>query len=193
MKFKIIALLMLAFFAAGCGSARWQETEVSKHDGVSVKLQQRIEDGRPLQLNYSHPADIAPGALERFFRDLEYTYKAGLLGGVDQSPVFQDHEIQRLAPSVARALEKADSTRRVHFTSFNYGRDFLFTKRRITQGVVFIDEDGKLNIAFSWINQNVDLEDKPKTPGENGRQEDVEIVDSSKKLLADESYMQRVE
>lgn len=194
MKSRIILpLVLVAFFVSGCGSARWQESEISDEGGVSVKLQQRIEDNRPVELNYSHPADIDPDVLERFFRDLEYSYKSGILGGVDQSPVFQDHEIERLAPSVSRALEKADSTRRVHFTSFNYGREFLFKKRRITRGIVFLDKDEKLNIAFSWINQPVDLDDKPKTAGETGRREAVEIDSSSRNLFADVAYAANAE
>ncbi|MGM0787101.1 MAG: hypothetical protein ACQETG_05255 [Thermodesulfobacteriota bacterium] len=194
MKSRIILPLMLvAFFVSGCGSARWQESEISNEGGVSVKLQQRVEDNRPVELNYSHPADIDPDVLERFFRDLEYAYKSGILGGVDHSPVFQDHEIERLAPSVSRAIEKADSTRRVHFTSFNYGREFLFKKRRITRGVVFVDKDEKLNIAFSWINQPVNLEDRPKTAGETGRREAVEIADSSRSLSADVAYAANAE
>ncbi|MFP4256013.1 MAG: hypothetical protein ACLFQ9_04050 [Desulfobacterales bacterium] len=189
MKSRIILpLVLVAFFVSGCGSARWQESEISDEDGVSVKLQQRVEDNRPVELNYNHPADIDPDVLERFLRDLEYAHKSGILGGVDRSPVFQDHEIQRLAPSVSRALEKADSSRRVYFTSFNYGREFLFKKRRITRGVVFVDEEDKLNIAFSWINEPVNLDDKPETAGESGRREAVEIVNSSKSLSADVDY-----
>jgi len=84
--------------------------------------------------------------------DLQYTEKAGLMNNIKQRPVFQQTEIDRLAPVLAATLAKADAGQRLRFISFNQGQTAIFSESRKTEGVVFIDSTGRLNFAFNYIN-----------------------------------------
>ncbi|MFP4453267.1 MAG: SHOCT domain-containing protein [Desulfobacterales bacterium] len=194
MKSKIVVVLMFVFVFTGCASTRWEETKISETDAVSVSLQQQIKDDAPVAANYSHPAaDIDSALLKQFFNDLVYIGRSAILGRKERHPVFQQEEIEKLAPAVAKALKKADSNSRVYFTSFNYSSDSLLKKRRITEGAIFLDENGKLNIAFSWINQRVDINDKPILRDEAVSRDPFETDDTVNKLAADKSYMQKAD
>lgn len=191
---------MLAAILAGCASAGWQETKVAEKDGVTVKLQKRVKEGATVEQNYSHPVNnIDTALLYRIFRDLKYIGRSPYLGKQVEKPVFQKQEIERLAPAVAIALKRADSNSRVYFASFNYSTDTLLKKRRLTEGVIFIDENKKLNIAFSWINQQVNLYDEPlldgdpELEGKSEPREPLETYDTAKKLAADVSYIKKAE
>jgi hypothetical protein len=45
MKQYMIAVLLIAMFAAGCGSGGWRESAVAKDDGVVVRLEQQMKKG----------------------------------------------------------------------------------------------------------------------------------------------------
>ena len=185
-----ISILFCVFFAAGCASSGgWQDSTVNKDSGFIVKLQQKIKDGRPVAQEYSHPAEIAAESLAWFFNDLSYMTSPKLLSDSEEKPVFQNSEINRLAPAVSRALKDADATQRIHFTSFNYSRSLLFQKRRITQGALFVDAGGNLNIDFSWINEEVNLEDQPKGSGEFSRGDPIGMAEADTPVLANRPYI----
>ena len=186
----LISILFCVFFAAGCGSSGgWQDTAVNKNSGFIVKLQQKMKDGGPVAQDYSHPAEIRAESLTWFFNDLSYMTSPKLLSDSKEKPVFQNREINRLAPAVSRALKNADAGQRVHFTSYNYSRGLLFQKRRITQGTLFVDAKGNLNIDFSWINEEVNLDDEPKGKGEFSRGDPIGMAEGNTPVLANRPYI----
>ncbi|MFW6011182.1 MAG: SHOCT domain-containing protein [Desulfosalsimonas sp.] len=200
MKKIIIALTIFVAILAGCASTGWQETKVAEEDGVTVKLQKQVEKGATVEQNYNHPAGkIDTDLLTRVFRDLKYIDRSPILGRPVEKSVFQKQEIEKLAPAVAMALKRADSNSRVYFASFNYSTDTLLKKRRITEGVLFLDENKKLNIAFSWINQRVDVNGEPLLYGDrqleakSDARDPLETYDTAKKLAADISYIKKAE
>ncbi|MCF8036693.1 MAG: SHOCT domain-containing protein [Desulfobacteraceae bacterium] len=162
---------------------------MNKDSGFIVKLQQKMKDGRPVAQDYSHPAEIGAESLAWFFNDLSYMTSPKLLSDSEEKPVFQNREINRLAPAVSRALKNADAAQRVHFTSYNYSRGLLFQKRRITQGTLFVDAKGNLNMDFSWINQEVNLEDQPKGKGEFNQGGTIGMAESDTPVLANRPYI----
>lgn len=193
MKKKILALTILAAMLGGCASGGWQETGVAEEDGVTVKLQKRLEKDATVEQNYSHPAkDIDTALLKRIFQNLEYTERS-IFSGRSKKPVFQEQETEKLAPAVATALKRADSDSRVYFASLHYTTDTLLKKRRITEGVIFLDENKKLNIAFSWINQRTDVHGEPLLKDQTASREPLETNDAAKKLVADISHIQKAE
>ncbi|MFW5908643.1 MAG: SHOCT domain-containing protein [Desulfosalsimonas sp.] len=200
MKKIIIALTIFVAILAGCASTGWQETKVAEEDGVTVKLQKQVEKGATVEQNYNHPAGkIDTDLLTRVFRDLKYIDRSPILGRPVEKSVFQKQEIEKLAPAVAMAFKNADSDSRVYFSSFNYSTDTLLKKRRITEGVLFLDENKKLNIAFSWINQRVDVNGEPLLYGDrqleakSDARDPLETYDTAKKLAADISYIKKAE
>lgn len=190
MKPKVIALLSLIVFLAGCGTAtRWKETAFTERSGIEVKLQQQVREGRAVNQNYSHPIDIDSVKLAWFLDELSYQEEPFLFGDPQKKSVFLDEEIDKLAPALSRALKEADSSQRLRFKSFNYGTGLVLKKRRVTEGVLFVDSGGNLNVAFSWINEPVDLEDEPKAQQHIGRRNVLEIEVAEKPLVIDEPYM----
>ncbi len=185
----LVMILFCVFFVAGCGSAGWQDTAVNKDSGFIVKLQQKMKDGRPVAQDYSHPAEIGAESLAWFFNDLSYMTSPKLLSDSEEKPVFQNREINRLAPAVSRALKNADAAQRVHFTSYNYSRGLLFQKRRITQGTLFVDAKGNLNMDFSWINHEVNLEDQPKGKGGFSQGDPIGMAEPDTPVLANRPYI----
>lgn len=200
MKKIIIALTIFAAILAGCASAGWQETKVAEQDGVTVKLQKQVEKGATVEQNYNHPAGtIDTDLLTRIFRDLKYIDRSPILGRPVEKSIFQEQEIEKLAPAAAMAFKKADSDSRVYFSSLNYSTDTLLKKRRITEGVLFLDENKKLNIAFSWINQRVNINDEPilhgdeELHGKADSRDPLETYDTAKKLAPGISYIKKAE
>ena len=152
MKRLAILLVVSAAFVSACTGANLVRTPVAKQNYYIVTLeQQQAKDPTDLP-KYKHPAMIELADLEKAMGDLTYTEKAGLTSAKRQTPVFQAVEIDRLAPVLAEALAKADASQRIRFASFNQGKALIFSESRKTEGVIFVDADGRLNFAFDYIN-----------------------------------------
>ena len=154
MKKSVIVVLGVAFLlAAGCGGPRWEYAVVEESRNQIIRIQHTLEDGRIEAQGYRHPADVDAQTMDFFLGALSYLERdLPFIGERKKNPVFQDGEIERLAPALSRALREADEDGRVAFTSFNSGGGLVFEKRRRTDGVVFVDPENRINIAFSWIN-----------------------------------------
>jgi len=152
MKRTVLLLLISAALTSACTSAKWVRTTVAKGYEFNVTLEQRQEKGAVVPQKYSHPYAMDISALEKLMQELKYVEKGGLTSAEKQSPVFQSAEIVRLAPALAEALTKADADQRVRFTSFNQGKALIFSVPRKTEGVMFVETAGRLNLAFNLIN-----------------------------------------
>jgi len=153
MKKIVFLLLTCAVFASAC-SPKVVRTSVTEQRDFSVALEQYQENGIAVSQKYSHPYEMEIPKLEKLMGDLNYVEKGGLMRKEEQSPVFQADEIERLGPAMAEALQKADASQRVRFASFNQGKALVFSVSRKTEGVLFVDQAGRLNIAFNFINLN---------------------------------------
>lgn len=172
-RFAPIAMIIMMFaFAAGlsaCATGRWESRELVNQRYVKTSLEQRVEEGKVIDQGFKHPAKLDPIEIEAFMGGLYYPEAARLYGAPREEPVFQFEEITRLAPALAGALAEANPNERVHFISINKGQGLIFKDRRQTEGVTFVDARGRLNMAFSAINEVVEPGERTSAGGDTGR------------------------
>lgn len=159
----ITGILLLSLTA--CGSGRWVRTPVLESSRTTVNLEHHEEKGEILAQRHDHPCQIPMEDMQTFLGDLAYQEKAVLIGGKKNLPVFQAEEIAALAPALSDGLSKATPDQRLQFTSFNKGGGLLFKNTRKTEGVLFVEPGGHVNLAFNLINMDVmeaDSEDLPQ-------------------------------
>jgi hypothetical protein len=154
MKLITFLLIVSVAFISACTGTRLVRTTITEQHDFNVTLEQHQEKGIIVSQKYAHPYVIDISDLEKLMGDLKYTEKSGLMRSEKQSSVFQAVEIDRLAPVLTDALAKADTSQRIRFTSFNQGDFLIFSVARKTEGVIFIEPAGRLNIAFNYINSN---------------------------------------
>jgi len=152
MKRISFLLIISSVFLSACTSTKWVRTPVVKQYDFNVTLEQRQGSGTVALQKYEHPKVIDIVDLERLMGDLTFIEKGGMLSKSKQSPVFQQDEIGRLPPVLADALAKADASQHVRFISFNQGQALLFSNSQKTEGVIFVESGGRLNLAFNYIN-----------------------------------------
>lgn len=152
MKSIAVLLTLTALLIAGCAGSKWVQTDVVRHHDFAVTLEQGQDQGAAARSDYRQPYQLAPAELKILMGELSYIEKAGMMSKSKQSRVFQAAEVDRLAPVLADALAKADASQRIRFISFNLEPTVLFSLSRKTEGVAFVESDGRLNIAFNYIN-----------------------------------------
>jgi len=151
MKRTAILLIITAAFLSACTNTKWVRTNVDMQRDFIVTLEQQ-EEGVIVQQQYEQPYEINLADLEKLMGDLMYTKAVGLTNKKKQNPVFQVVEIERLASVLVDTLAKADANQRIRFTSFNQGKASMFSVPQKTEGVLFVESDGRLNVAFNYIN-----------------------------------------
>ena len=188
MKRFAILFFLGAFFLSACSTARWVRTPVLKQKNIIITLEQRQEDGKIIQQKFDHPYSINLSEFERLLKDLTYIEPAGLFSKEEKSPVFQAIEIERLAPALADTLAKADASQRIRFTSFNREKALIFSVSRETEGVIFIESSGRLNIAFNFINSEIDPAEANKLPPNFSRVDPLKNQDSDTTIIPTSPY-----
>lgn len=156
--------IMLLFLTA-CGTARWVRTPVLESSRTTVNLEHREKKGEITPQQYDHPYQIPMQDMQLLLSGLLYQERATLIGGKKDIPVFQAEEVAALAPALTAGLAKATPDQRLQFTSFNKGGGLLFKNTRKTEGVLFVEPTGRINLAFNMINMDVmeaDSEDLPQ-------------------------------
>lgn len=153
-----ILLLGLLLFA-GCTGDRWVRTTVVNEDEMKIYLEHRVEDDIIKEQHFDHPFQFNPKELKAILKGLEYK-EPRILKKDEQVRVFYDLEVATLTPALAKVMSSANSKQRVRFVSFNLGRTLIFSSPRKTEGVMFLEKGGLLNIAFSFINEDMDLDDR---------------------------------
>jgi hypothetical protein len=161
----LLAALMIGLFVnAGCSGSRWTAVQVFDDKNALVFVE---EPGTPVSGTqaYSHPFAIDQSELAAVLGGIRYNPSKLFAADTDQA-VFSQGETGTLAPLLAAALGKADSSQRIRFVSYNRGPALLLPSRRKTEGIAFVDMEGRLNIAFSLINEVLDVEERdvPTTP-----------------------------
>jgi hypothetical protein len=138
-----------------CMSNRWVQTEIHKDKDVMVYLEHRLEDDQIANPGYDHPYAIDSRELSEIFFRLRYQKPRFFQSPAIES-VFYKQEASNLAEHITKALALAKPWQRIRFASFNKGGGLLFAVRRKTEGVVFLEADNRLHIAFSAINRETD-------------------------------------
>jgi hypothetical protein len=190
MKKKIVVILGFFLLTAGCGGPRWEDARVEEQSHCIVRVQSQVESGEVIKQHFMHPTDIDPQTIAAFLSELAYMQPDFLLGDAKKTFVFQDKEVDRLAGPIAKAFATVNEDQRIAFTSLNRGGGLLFDAQRETTGLMFVDAEGKLNIAFSGINieKRLDPEDAIAVRVPPGNP--LEIADSKTPLIATGDYMQ---
>ena len=152
-RFAVMLIITAAFLSA-CAGTGWVRTPVAKQHEFAVSMEQPRGNGAVVPQQKVPANDIALSAMKKLLGDLKYLEKEGLTSKSKPKPVFQEAEIERLAPVLTEELAKADTSQRVRFISFNQAQGVLFSHSQKTEGVVFFASDGRLNIAFNYINFN---------------------------------------
>lgn len=155
--FMLTAIASFSLFLSACATTnRWEDETIIDQQFAKISIEHRTGQS---DRQFNHPAELDPNLIEAILSDLFYPTKAALIGKAAEEPIFQDEEIERLAPAISMALEKADSHERIRFTSFNKGGGLIFEDHRETKGIIFVDLQDKINVAFSTINQPIEIED----------------------------------
>ena len=186
MKKSMIVVLSIILLASGCGGARWEDAAVDEQRHYVVKIQHLVEDSRIVRQQYMHPVDLESRAVAGFLSELAYMEPPGMIFRESQkTPVFQDKEIERLSPALAKALCSADENQRIAFISYNRGKGLIFEKNRKTKGLMFVDSEGQLNIAFSGINKEIPTDQKEAAGASELPDNALQIKQSATPLAAD--------
>lgn len=153
MKKLLMLLIGCSLGLAACAGARWERTSVLKNYECAVTVEQLLKDASSAQRPYAHPAQVDVNDIKKFMWDLSYTNKIGALSeGSKQSPVFAQAEVDRLAPIFAEHLAKINADQRLRFITFNQDPGVLLSESRKTEGILFVSADGRLNVAFNYVN-----------------------------------------
>ena len=184
-----IAVSALLLFAAGCGGPRWQDAAVDAQDDYTIRIQHRVADETAGMPHYKHPVDVAPREVAFLMNDLAYTSRS-IVATSKEMPVFQDKEIDRLAPALARALGELAPNERIALTSFNRGGGLIFEKRRKTEAVIFMDENNRLNVAFAVINEELPPDQAMSAAAKEPPGDPLTVRSSSTSLAIRADYMQ---
>ena len=188
MKRFAVLMFLGAVFLSACSAGRWVRTPVLEERQFSISLEHRIEDGRIVEQNYDHPYKVDLPSLEKLLTDLLYIEESGLFKSEAENPVFQNMEIDRLAPVLANAMANATPNQRIFFTSFNRGQGLLFKTTRKTEGVIFLEPENKINIAFTLINFEVEPNDVNELTDNLTRIDPLKIKSSETTLIPALSY-----
>lgn len=154
-RVKIIAgLVCCAALLWGCGP-RWVRRTVVEQQDLKVSLEHKVVDGEMAKQPFNHPLDIEKEKLRALLDHLQYLKNPLVFGDPEKVAVFQQVELERLTPALVDALGRATANKRVRFISYNTGGGLLFKKQRRTGGVLFVDASDRLNLAFSYVNQEL--------------------------------------
>jgi hypothetical protein len=188
MKKTTVLLIIGTAFIFACSTTKWVRTPIVKDRYFTITLEQHQVEGNIISQKYEHPYEIELPDLEKLLRDLTYIEKAGLISQEKETMVFQEIEIERLAPALADTLAKADNSQRIRFTSYNRGKALIFSVSRETEGVIFIEPAGRLNIAFCFINSEIDPTDTTAYPPGFSRVDPLKIKTSDITINPAASY-----
>ena len=191
MKNHVAAALVLFLFMAGCAGIRWEDADISENRHFLVRLQNQMENGRVAEKGYRHPVDLEEREIAFLLGELSYMEPSRVMGDPRETPIFGEEEIDRLVPVLDRAFKTVNSDQRIALTSFNTGGGLVFKKQRRTDGVIFMDNAGLLNIAFSGINVEVPV-DEIGTAGKELHGDPLTIKTSRTPIAPAPGYMQPV-
>lgn len=144
----LISLLILV----GCAATE-TATRIDGADDRIVRLAPAGLAGSRL----SHPATIEASVLAEQLSSLHFEEQGRLLRASRQA-VFDREEADELAAMLARGLSQAGREQRIDFVSHGRSGATLGNARK-TEGTVFVDGNGELNIAFAGVRHMMTVDD----------------------------------
>ncbi|MCC5866728.1 MAG: hypothetical protein JJU31_16525 [Wenzhouxiangella sp.] len=147
----VTALMSLAMLV-GCAATE-TATRIDGADDHIVMLAPAGLAGNRLP----HPAIIEAATLAEDLSSL-YFEEQGRLLRASRQPVFDREEADELATMLARGLSQASGEQRIDFVSHGRSGATLGNARK-TEGTVFIDGNGELNIAFAGVRHMLTVDD----------------------------------
>lgn len=190
MKKSIVVIIGVFLLVVGCGGSRWTDARVEKHSHYTLRIQSQVEGGNVVKQHYRHPVDIDSQTIAAFMSELAYMEPAFLVGEAKKTSVFQDEEIARLSGPIAEALKTVDDNQRIAFSSLNFGGRLLFERSRETSGLIFVDPEGKLNIAFSGINVELPMDPEEAAFIREAAADPLDVREALTPLVATADYME---
>lgn len=187
-KFPILMVALIV--VAGCSSGRWVRSEfdrvdefdsVDGHDHLEVYLEHRVEQDAIVPQGFEHPFTIAERDLGLVLCGV-LRWESHLLSEDEVVRVFEATEVAALAPLLTRALAAATADERIRFVSYDWEGGLLSSNKRVTQGVLFVEPGGRLNIAFLEIDEESRPSDYAQVGRERAIREPTEITSSSRPL-----------
>jgi hypothetical protein len=154
----VILLLAVPLFCVSCKSGKWVRAGVVDEKDCKVSLEHLIVKEAIIEKNYDHPYSFDARELEEILKGLQYQ-SPRLFRDPEMINVFYKKEAGMLATHLSEALGVAHTWQRVRFVSYNYGGGLIFSARRKTEGVIFLEAGHRLNIAFTQINEELDPRD----------------------------------
>ena len=191
MNKNIVVIIAVFLLAAGCGVSRWKDVNVEEKPHYIIRIQSQVKGGEVVEQNYRHPADIDAQTIAAFLSELTYMQPSFIMGDPTETPVFKDKEIARIADPIAQALNTVNENERVAFTSFNIGDRLLFGRNQKTSGLMFVDAEKKLNIAFSEINLELPMDPEEAAFKKKSPDDPLAVKNSSTPLVAASDYMEK--
>ncbi len=187
---KSLILMAALIVVSGCSSGRWVRSELDSaddHDHIEIYLEHRVEEDATLRQGFEHPFTIAEHDLSFLLCGL-LRWNSKLLSEDEVVRVFETSEVAALAPALTRALAAASADERIRFVSHDWEGGLLSSNKRVTQGVLFVEPDGCLNIAFIEIDEEIRPNDYAQIGREQAIREPTGITSSSRPL-AERSWL----
>ena len=148
---RLVPLLLIgALTLTACAQLAPSRVVVARQYRLAVTLEEQSTADASAPL--AHPCALDPAVLKTLMARLRYQGKAGLVHERTTLPVFQDDEIERLAPLLTQALARAGQDQYVRFVSFSQGKGVFFNKSQKSEGIMFVTSGHTLNLAFNYIN-----------------------------------------
>ena len=147
-----IAFLSSLLMLGGCSTLNGAD-EVHRAENLRISLEPSGSAGNSL----AHPSAIDVGQMSRILEELSFEERGSLMRS-DKQPVFTGAEVRELSTGLVAGLRKARPDQRVSFVALGQG-DSIVGNARKTEGTVFVDRQGRLNIAFAGIQHLMTVED----------------------------------
>lgn len=149
MRQLTIALIISSLALTACGGLQTRRIVITQEYQQAVSLEELASPQMNLRLSHPYVLDLL--IANEVMRNLRYLGTSTLSSEPTQLPVFQEDEIERLAPALVNALSLAQEQQYVRFVSFSQGKGIFFKTSQKTEGIVFISSEGQLNFAFNYI------------------------------------------
>ncbi len=185
LRFTVIFSGVLLLTA--CSGDRWVRDKVIEDSDIQVSLEHRKKNDTVAEQYYAHPVAMNHRLIAYILKGITYE-DPRLFQEPTPMPVFFNYEIIRLAPALSDALVHADSNQRIRFLSYNMGGGLIFAARQKNEGVLFIRPENKLNIAFNFINEEIQPGDDYEETSYRAQRDPQKITASSTPLKPNDWY-----
>lgn len=139
LQLPILLLPALALAASGCGP-RYARTAIRDGGGYTVELRAKVEDGRPVDRGFDHPATISAIRVTNILSRIDVRPEGEDDGS--REPAIHSALLYDLGSLISLALAQADSTQEVVVRAVRRDRRLgIFTQRFLTSFVSYVSKD----------------------------------------------------